>query len=69
MQEVNSSNISHIGYDEQSKVLKVRFKAGGEYHYHDVPKHEHDSLVSAKSIGAHFAKNIRNSYKFTKETT
>jgi hypothetical protein len=66
MQEVISSNISHVGYDEETKTLKVRFKAGGEYHYFDVPSDAHQQLLSAKSIGAHFAKNVRNVYQFKK---
>lgn len=67
MTEVKSSNISHIGYDEATKVLKVRFKAGGEYHYFDVPKEQYDALMSAKSIGSYFAKNVKNLYVFAKE--
>ena len=66
MTEVNSSNISHIGYDESTKTLKVRFKKGGEYHYLEVPKEIHDQLMTSKSIGAFFAKSVRSAYKFNK---
>jgi len=66
MKEVTSSNISHIGYDAAAKILKVRFKKGGEYHYFDVPEDVHDSLLTSQSIGSHFAKNIKNVYQFTK---
>jgi hypothetical protein len=68
MKEVDSSNIAAIGYDEQTQTLKIRFKAGGEYHYYDVPKEEHEALLLAKSMGSHFGKNIRNNYKYKKET-
>jgi hypothetical protein len=66
MQEVISSNVSHVGYDEETKTLKVRFKAGGEYHYFDVPKDAYEQLLSAKSIGAYFAKSVKNVYQFKK---
>lgn len=67
MKEVISNNISHIGYDENARVLKVRFKQGGEYHYSDVPPEVYVNLLTAESIGSHFAKNIRKAgYKFVK---
>jgi hypothetical protein len=67
MQEVKSSNISHIGYDEQSQTLSVKFKTGGTYRYYNVPKLEYETLINSKSIGAYFAKNIKPTYQFSKE--
>lgn len=66
MKEVKSSTISHVGYEDNTNTLKVKFKDGAEYHYQNVPKKEHDDLLNAESVGKHFVKNIRNSYKFTK---
>ncbi len=66
MKEVKSSNISHIGYDENTQTLKVRFHRGGEYHYSNVPKEEHEAFLNSKSIGSHFSKSIKNVYLFTK---
>lgn len=66
MQEVRSTNIHSIGYDDTTNTLKVFFKKGGEYHYQEVPKQIHDDLMKAESIGSYFAKNVRNVYKFTK---
>ena len=66
MKEVKSSTISHVGYEDSTNTLKIRFKDGAEYHYQNVPKKEHDSLLNAESVGKHFVKNIRNSYKFNK---
>lgn len=66
MREVKSSTISHVGYDDTTSTLKVRFKTGGEYHYKNVPKKEHDALLSAESVGKYFIKNIKNSYNFNK---
>ena len=38
----------------------------GVYDYAEVPQQAYDDLLKAKSIGGHFYKNIRNSFKATK---
>jgi hypothetical protein len=58
--KVDSSNISKIGYDEESQTLEVHFLNGGVYQYHTVPKSTYLALIEAKSIGGYFFKNIRN---------
>jgi len=63
---VASSNISEIGYDEQSATLEVLFKDGLIYQYFDVPKASFDSLLSAPSIGQFFNKEIRGVYRFAR---
>jgi len=62
LRPVESSMISHIGYDEEDRVLRVRFSKGAEYDYADVPKTAHDALMKAPSIGSHFHKHVRNAY-------
>jgi len=64
MQEVKSSNISHI--EHKGTTLTVRFKSGATWHYADVPAHVHHELVNAESIGGYFARHIRPHYKGTK---
>jgi hypothetical protein len=66
MKDVVSSNISAIGYDEQSRVLTVRFKNGGVYQHHDVLQEAYDGLMAAKSKGGHYASAIRGKFKHTK---
>lgn len=66
MKEVKSSTISHVGYEKNTKTLKIKFKTGTEYHYQNVPEKEHISLINAESIGKYFVKNIKNIYKFNK---
>jgi len=56
-----SSNITHIGYE--GTTLKVRFRGGTEWSYHDVPAHVHKELMNAESIGGYFHSHIRNNYK------
>lgn len=67
LQPVSSSNITHIGYDPEEKILAVKFKDGALYHYHDCEKDAHEALISAKSIGSHFHTNVRGSYKCSKQ--
>lgn len=68
MKEVKSSNISHIGYDTEKRLMSVKFKTGSIYRYEDVPPEAHEALVGADSVGSHFHENIRGKFIYTKET-
>jgi len=59
----DSVNIHAVGYDRASKLLRVRFRDGSEYDYHDVSSSTYAQLVGAPSIGVHFAEQIRHKYK------
>ena len=37
-QQVESSNLSSIGYDSEDQILEVEFKHGGIYQYFEVPE-------------------------------
>lgn len=63
---VSSSNISAIGYDEDSQVLEVEFINGGVYSYSSVPAGEYDGFVNADSKGKYFHANIKDRYPFIK---
>lgn len=63
MQPVTSSSIDAVGYHQDTRTLHVRFASGATYEYRNVDPEEHAALIEAKSIGAHFAANIRNQYK------
>lgn len=62
LKPVNSSNISHIGYDASSKEMHVTFSSGSTYSYAGVEPEHHGAFVSAESIGSHFAQQIRPNY-------
>ena len=67
MQDVKSSNIGQVGYDPETETLAVAFKAkdgsvGKPYLYPGVKPEQHTALVSADSIGSHFAQNIRGKF-------
>lgn len=59
MEKVDSSNIDEIGHDETSNTLAVKFKNGGTYHYHNVPKDKYEALKGARSIGSHLHTSIK----------
>jgi len=60
--KVMSSNISSVGYDEESKVMEVEFKNGRVYTVHDIPKDEHEKMINSSSISGHYHANIKNNY-------
>lgn len=63
MLSVKSSNLDAVGYDEPTKTLHVRFKNGSRWEYTEVPVEEYQALMSADSIGSHYAKNIKKKYE------
>ncbi len=62
---VESSNIDSIGFCPDRKCIAVKFKNGGLYHYPDCTQEMFDDLKSAKSVGQHFAANLKGR-SFTK---
>lgn len=64
--DVKSSNIKSVGYDEKEKTLEVIFSNGSHYSYSGVDAEAYKSFVGAESIGKHFSTNIKSKYKFKK---
>lgn len=63
---VDSSNISSIGFDEDSSTLEVEFHSGGVYQYFDVPLFIYEQFLGATSKGQYFAQHIKGYYRFVK---
>jgi hypothetical protein len=63
---VESSNIKSVGYDPEAKLLEIQFANGGRYQYADVSPEQHQALVTAPSVGSHFAKHILKAFTGTK---
>lgn len=59
-QNVVSSELRSVGYDEQSVVLEVEFQSGGIYRYFGVPRELYLNLMSAGSKGRFFNMWIRD---------
>lgn len=66
MQSVSSSNLSAVGYDAESKTLRVTFRTGLTYEYKGVPKRTFEELMSAESAGTYFHNNIRTDFAYKK---
>lgn len=61
-QQVQSSNIVSIGYDDGASTLEIEFASGSIYQYYGVPRHIYDELMQAPSKGKFFSTYIRNAY-------
>ena len=80
LKRVDSENIWGAGYDFGTKTLRVRFRNGSEYTYHNIPESEADIILSGKrlnsegvtehiSIGSYFNKQIVGHYEYKKSET
>jgi hypothetical protein len=61
-QGVKSSNLKSVGYDPTTQELEVEFQNGGIYTYVGVPHEIHKELMTDKSVGSYYARNIRSQY-------
>ncbi|NBP57697.1 KTSC domain-containing protein [bacterium] len=57
---VDSSFIEHISWESKTKQLIITFASGSIWLYENIAKKHYNALCKAKSIGAYFNKNIRN---------
>jgi len=65
-QPVQSSLLKSVGYSPEDETLEVEFVKGGVYKYKQVSSQTHAELMSAPSLGSHFARNIRGQYDYEK---
>ena len=65
-QQVSSSNLASIGYDDSTEVLEVEFLNGTIYEYKNVPSVVHVELMNAPSHGSYFNREIRMTYPYEK---
>lgn len=62
-QQVASSHIEALAYDEDSGVLSVRFTDGSEYEYDDVSSSLYEAFLAYPSKGHFFKQNVRGAYE------
>jgi hypothetical protein len=61
MQPVTSSQIASVGYNPDTRKLRVEFNHKGSlYEYDDIPQEIFDQLVSAPSVGSYFGAAVKN---------
>jgi hypothetical protein len=64
---VSSSNLDSVGYDIESKTLRVKFCGDGSvYDHFGVPESKYVCLVSASSKGSYYSTHIKNKYRYRK---
>lgn len=63
---IKSTNISQVGYDEATKVLRIVFNSGSTYDYFDVDAQTHRFLMQSPSKGGFFHKYIKNNFRCEK---
>lgn len=63
---VESTNLSKIRYEEDSRTLEIEFNGGRQYQYFEVPKQVFEGLRTADSHGKYFHKHIKGSYRYTR---
>ena len=66
MIKVNSTNLSAVGYDSETKILTIEFNDRGLYEYYDVPQNIYNELMSVPSKGKFFHRFIRDTYRTVK---
>ena len=62
-----SSKIEAFGYCPDNKVLAVKFKSGGLYHYYDVGPDVHEQMKAAESVGSFLHKNIKGKFAYARQ--
>ncbi|MGD0036483.1 MAG: KTSC domain-containing protein [Bacteroidota bacterium] len=63
---VDSTNITSIGYDEDSNTLEVEFHSGAIYQYFDVPLNVYQEMIQESSKGQYFVQHIKGYYRYVK---
>lgn len=59
MQDVTSSQIEAVGYDNATRTLAIRFKGGALYHYDGCEPETFEAFRGAESVGSYFYKHIK----------
>ena len=63
---VTSSNIVSIWYNNLSSVLEIEFLDWWIYEYLDVPENEYNGLMNADSHWKYLNANIKGNYSYNK---
>lgn len=58
LKAVDSSMLVAVGYDEETKEMRVIYKTGDTYRYLNVPKSVYTELLNAESKGAYMKTHV-----------
>jgi hypothetical protein len=62
----DSSNLSQMEFNHETKILVVQFKTGSRYSYSEVDPGIWELMKKAESKGRFYVSNIKNKYQSTK---
>ena len=61
---VDSSMITSVGYDESTGTVEIEFKSNGQiWQYYDVPEATYNDFKRAGSLGKAFNAIIKNQFR------
>jgi hypothetical protein len=63
---VQSSQISYIGFEEETNILYVTFSNNTTWAYYSVSKEVFEALKNATSVGKYFNSEIKGKYDMNK---
>ena len=66
MNNVDSSNVAAVGYDENSHTLQVEFNSGATYQYFDVPEVIFEGMINAASVGQYLNQQVKGIYRYSR---
>ncbi|MDJ0510733.1 MAG: KTSC domain-containing protein [Crocosphaera sp.] len=56
------SPVQSIGYEPQTKILRVNYKSGSIYIYFEVPEQTFKTMLTTHNIGKYLNSHIRGHY-------
>lgn len=59
-----SSHIEQVQYDDQNRLLTIKFSNGSVYQYSDIPGFIASGLQDASSMGSYLAEYIKGKYPY-----
>lgn len=63
MMRVNSQAIRAVGYEPDSRRMKITFEQGDTYDFCNVPAYIYEGLMNARSKGEYYNDHIRDRYQ------
>ena len=62
--QLQSSNLKSVGYDQDELILEIEFEDGEIHQYIDVPQETYQALVASESQGSYYTHYIRGRYEY-----
>jgi hypothetical protein len=63
-QPLESKMLASSAYDEEKRILYLRFRSGDVYRYFEFPEERYQAFLDAESHGRYFLSNIKNQFPF-----